>query len=110
MDELTAITPVKRLEVDTSLAGRAFRLVTIIATDADDRSRLWVSLLDGVERLGVLDVALPTPADLPDPRLREQCWWLSSLIGHLITITTQYGDGLDTARRQQPRTPAAELI
>jgi Stage II sporulation protein E (SpoIIE) len=98
------------LEVDTSLAGRAFRLVTIIPTEAEDRSGLWIPLLDGVERLGVLDVALLTRTDLRDPRLREQCWWLSSLIGHLITITTQYGDGLDTFRRRQPRTPAAELI
>ncbi|MDQ4093757.1 MAG: serine/threonine-protein phosphatase [Actinomycetota bacterium] len=48
--------------------------------------------------------------DLRDPGLREQCRWLSGLIGHLVRITTQYGDGLDTARRQQPRTPAAELI
>jgi hypothetical protein len=98
------------LGVDTSLAGRAFRLVTIVPTDAQDRPRLWVPLLDGVERLGVLDVAVPNRTDLYDPRLREQCWWLSSLLGHLVTITTQYGDGLDTFRRQQTRTPAAELI
>ena len=98
------------LGVDTTLAGRAFRLVDIVATDADDRRRLWVPLLDGVERLGVLEVTLLTSVDVRDPRLREQCRWLSALIGHLVTITTRYGDGLDTARRQQPRTPAAELI
>jgi stage II sporulation SpoE-like protein len=98
------------LGVDTTLAGRAFRLVDIVPTDAEDRPRLWVPLLDGVERLGVLDVALLTSGDLRDPRLREQCRWLSALIGHLVTITTHYGDGLDTARRQQPRTPAADLI
>ena len=98
------------LGVDSTLAGRAFRLVDIVPTDAKDCLRLWVPLLDGVERLGVLDVTLLTSVDLRDPRLREQCRWLSALIGHLVTITTQYGDGLDTARRQQPRTPAAELI
>src|SRR5918998_1363349 len=98
------------LGLDTTLAGRAFRLVDIVATDAQDRPRLWIPLLDGVERLGVLEVTLLTSGDLRDPRLREQCQWLSALIGHLVTITTQYGDGLDTARRQQPRTPAAELI
>ena len=100
----------ERLGLDTTLAGRAFRLVDIVATDAQDRPRLWIPLLDGVERLGVLEVTLLTSVDLRDPRLREQCQWLSALIGHLVTITTQYGDGLDTARRQQPRTPAAELI
>jgi Stage II sporulation protein E (SpoIIE) len=98
------------LGVDSTLAGRAFRLVDIVATDAEDCLRLWVPLLDGVERLGVLEVTLLTSGDVRDPGLREQCRWLSALIGNLVTITTQYGDGLDTARRQQPRTPAAELI
>jgi hypothetical protein len=98
------------LGVDTTLAGRAFRLVDIVPTDAEDRPRLWVPLLDGVERLGVLDVALLSSVDLRDPQLRAQCRWLSVLIGHLVTITTNYGDGLESFRRQQPRTPAAELI
>jgi hypothetical protein len=98
------------LEVNTTLAGRAFRLVQTFPTEAEGIPRLWVPLLDGVERLGVLEVTPADAADLQDPGLRAQCRWLSALIGHLVTITTQYGDGLDTVRLRQPRSAAGELI
>lgn len=97
------------LGVDTTLAGRAFRQVETITVNAD-QPRLWVPLLDGVERLGVLDVLLPDATDLYDPGLRHQCRWLASLIGHLIVATTKYGDSLDAVRRRQRRSPAAELV
>ncbi len=40
------------LEVDATLAGRAFRLVEPLSANVDGQQRLWVPLLDGVERLG----------------------------------------------------------
>jgi hypothetical protein len=98
------------LGVDTTLPGRAFRLVQTLSSGTDGSSRLWVPLLDGVERLGVLEVVPAEPADLHDPGLRAQCQWLSALLGHLVVTVTQYGDGLDAVRRRQPRTPVAELI
>ncbi|HUQ59459.1 PP2C family protein-serine/threonine phosphatase [Lentzea sp.] len=96
--------------VDTSLPGRAFRTVQTLAGNTDGKQRLWVPLLDGVERLGVLDVTPPEGADLRDPELRQRCRWLSALIGHLVTISTHYGDGLDAVRLQRQRSPAADLI
>ena len=49
----------ERLSVDGSLAGRCFRSVEAIATDDGDGGQvLWVPLLDGLERLGVLEVVL----------------------------------------------------
>lgn len=97
------------LGVDTSLPGRAFRRVQILPSESPEQPRLWVPLLDGVERIGVLDVMLDDPADLYDPGLREQSRWLANLIGHLVVITSQYGDALDAVRRRRPRTAAAEL-
>jgi hypothetical protein len=97
------------LDVDTTLAGRAFRRVETLPSQAGG-SRLWVPLLDGVERLGVLEVVVDRADDVHDPVLREQCGWLARLAGHLITAVTGYGDGLDVLRRSRPRTPAAELI
>ncbi|SER72391.1 Stage II sporulation protein E (SpoIIE) [Lentzea xinjiangensis] len=96
--------------VDTSLAGRAFRTVQTLASTTGGHQRLWVPLLDGVERLGVLDVTPPEGTDLQDPDLRLRCRWLSALIGHLVTISTNYGDGLDAVRLQRQRSPAADLI
>jgi serine phosphatase RsbU (regulator of sigma subunit) len=97
------------LAVDTTMAGRAFQMVEILASEADDRSRLWVPLLDGVERLGVIEVELADRAD-DSAELRAQCRWVSSLIGHLVVAVSAYGDGLDAVRRTRPRSPAAELV
>jgi stage II sporulation SpoE-like protein len=98
------------LAVDTTLAGRAFRQVEVLPAEARSAPRLWVPLLDGVERLGVVEVVVDDVADLYDPVLRRQCQWVSSLLGHLVVAMNQYGDALDAARRRRPRTPAAELI
>jgi hypothetical protein len=96
--------------VDTSLPGRAFRTVQTLTSNTGGQRRLWVPLLDGVERLGVLGVTPPEGTDLHDPDLHLRCRWLSSLIGHLVTVSTNYGDGLDAVRLRRQRTPAADLV
>jgi hypothetical protein len=98
------------LRVDASLAGQAFRRVRALPSEGPGEPRLWVPLLDGVERIGVLEVVLGDRADLYDPGLREQCRWLAALIGHLVVAATDYGDALDLVRRTRPRTATAEMI
>lgn len=44
------------LGLDGTVAGRAYRLTEVMATG--DGERLWVPLVDGTERLGVLEVLL----------------------------------------------------
>ncbi|GAA3463058.1 PP2C family protein-serine/threonine phosphatase [Saccharothrix longispora] len=97
------------LEVETTLAGRAFRHVELLPSETPG-PRLWVPLLDGVERLGVLEIAVVDPDDLYDPGLRTQCRWVSMLLGHLVTLLTQHGDALDRVRLRTPRTIDGELI
>ncbi len=97
------------LEVASTLAGRAFRHVETLPAEAGG-PRLWVPLLDGAERLGVLEVLVDRPDDLYDPALREQCRWIAAVAGHVVVSTTAYGDALDALRRSRPRTSAAELI
>ncbi|HYO38958.1 MAG TPA: PP2C family protein-serine/threonine phosphatase [Nocardioidaceae bacterium] len=100
----------QRLDVDSSLAGRAFRRTEVVASSADGTPRLWVPLLDGAERLGVLEVALGDVADLYDLMLREQLTWVGAQLGHLLTALSGYGDSLHAPRLSRVRTPAAELI
>ncbi|QKV73185.1 PP2C family protein-serine/threonine phosphatase [Amycolatopsis sp. Hca4] len=95
------------LDIDSTVAGDVFRRAgTTLTRDGT----LWTVLLDGVERLGVLEIVPAGDADPDDPALREQCRWLATLLGHLVTITTQYGDGLDCRRRQRHRGSPAELL
>jgi hypothetical protein len=94
------------LDIETTVGGDVFRRAgTTVARDGT----LWTILLDGVERLGVLEI-VPDDADPDDPVLREQCRWLATLLGHLVTATTQYGDGLDNRRRHRRRGSPAELL
>jgi hypothetical protein len=102
-------TRVPSAGVGSTLAGRAFQQVRMLPAEGDP-PRLWVPLLDGVERLGVLAVEVDDPEDLYDPGLRAQCRWFSLLVGHLVTLMNQHGNGLDLVRLRRPRSVAGELI
>ena len=65
------------LEIDATLAGRAFSAIAVREADTGVGRRLWLPLLDGAERLGVLGRTLPST------------------------------DGYSLARRRQPMSPAA---
>jgi hypothetical protein len=95
--------------IDSTLPGRAFQQGRMLPAEGPE-PRLWVPLLDGAERLGVLAVDVPDAADLYDPGLRTQCRWLATLLGHLVTLVDQHGDGLDLVRLRKPRSDAGELI
>ncbi|WP_159794809.1 PP2C family protein-serine/threonine phosphatase [Puerhibacterium puerhi] len=100
-----------RLSIDSTLPGLAFRTLQAQSTVADDgQARLWVPILGGVERLGVLDVMVDDEPDLRDLTLLRQCWWLTHYLGHLLVALDQYGDAIDAVRRSHPRSTEAELI
>jgi sigma-B regulation protein RsbU (phosphoserine phosphatase) len=92
--------------VDGSIAGRTFALVR--AHDA--AGRWWVPIVNGTDRMGVVDYVLPPGLDPHAPRLRERCERLAGLIGHLITTASPRGDHLQLVRRSQPMSRASELL
>ena len=77
--------------------GRAFRTVQVVASDRDRRPRLWVPVLDGADRLGVLEIRVESATELYDPGLREQCGWLANLLGYLIVSMEAYSPFFRTA-------------
>jgi Stage II sporulation protein E (SpoIIE) len=97
------------LNVDTTLAGRAFRLVEIIPAE-DEQMTLWMPLLDGTERLGAVRLKLPCESDPDDTWLRNQCWVLTGLIGHLVAGKLPCSDRFHLVRRTRPISMAAELL
>lgn len=97
-----------RLEVDSTLAGRAFRQFTVESTERGG-SRLWVPVADGVVRIGVLEVTVD-PARMQEAALREHVQLLAQLAGHLVTVVGRHGDAIDRLRRQEGRSIAAELV
>lgn len=97
------------MPIEGTLGGRSFRLVqTLVA--ARRPGRLWLPLVDGTERLGVLDVMLPSWLEADDEDVQRRLKSLAGLVGHLVVAKTSYGDTLARARRSQPFTPAAEIL
>ena len=93
------------LAIDATLAGRAFATIAIQEAESGSGRRLWLPLLDGAERLGVLGLTMPAV----DDALRLRCRWLAALVAELLVSKTQFTDAYAMARRQQPMNMAAEM-
>ena len=102
---LTADAGIEPLGIDGTLAGRAFQVEQSVEADAAGGRTLWVPLLDGVERLGVLELT----ADVFDEDVVRFCEHAAGLIAEMLVAKTSYGDGLTTVRRRRPMTVEAEL-
>lgn len=93
------------LEINTTLAGRAFAAVAVQEAETGSGQRLWLPLLDGAERLGVLGLTLAAV----DPVVRVRCGWLATLVAELLLSKGQYSDTYAQTRRRQPMGLAAEM-
>jgi hypothetical protein len=97
------------LSIDTTLAGRAFRTEQILDGTVDDhgngRRRLWIPIIDGAERIGMLAVSVDDLDDL----IRQRVQAVASLVALLVVSKLPYGDALVCARRLRPMDLAAEL-
>src|SRR5919199_437571 len=91
--------------IDATLAGWCYRSLQIQqTTEEDGRRRMWVPVLDGVERLGVLELALGlAETDLDEVRA------LAGLTAEVVVTKQAYGDLFERVRRRQPMSVAAEL-
>src|SRR4051812_43610995 len=117
----------RQIDIAGTLAGRAYQLgETLPGTDHDNRV-LWVPVLDGTDRLGVLRVGLdgPTGADrhtatptatstatpiCDGAELRRWLFTLAGLMGHIVASKTVYSDRLRRWRSNGPLTAASELL
>lgn len=96
--------PEDRIEIDGTLAGHAF--ITSRAEAVRDEGILWVPLVDGVDRLGLLKIAfdgtVPEGLDWPER--------LAGIVTLLLVGKSSYTDTYATAVRTQELSLSAELI
>ncbi|KOV93300.1 serine/threonine protein phosphatase [Streptomyces sp. NRRL B-3648] len=97
---------VESLAVDHSSAGWAYRTVAPRVVDADDGLIVWMPLVDGAERLGVLAVRT---ASL-DGRLMRRSRMLADLFAMLITSKRAYSDWLAARTRSAVMQLPAEML
>jgi len=100
------------LGIDATLAGRAFQTYERQFQDPGaEETRVWLPLLVGTDRLGVLGVTVPTDAGLVDATdgLMAQLARLASITASLIATKSPYGDTLVRLRRRTAMGLAAEI-
>jgi serine phosphatase RsbU (regulator of sigma subunit) len=100
------------LPVQGTLAGRAFAANVIVDVGGERGSgrRLWLPLLDGTERLGVVEMTFAERNEpLPEP-LKAVCERFAHLIATLISNKDLYSDFFKALRRRHPMTVASELV
>jgi len=93
------------LTIDATLAGRAFRFVQVLEQEVDDCRRVWIPLVDGTERVGVMELII----DEIDEALLAAFRQLAGVAADLILSKSQYGDSMELARRRKPMSLAAEI-
>jgi serine phosphatase RsbU (regulator of sigma subunit) len=96
------------LAIDSTLAGRAYRDVKLHHVPAPDGDgyRVWVPMVDGTERLGVLELLVQEVDEARLAHLRR----LGSLAGLIIASKSRYGDSYARTERSQPMSLQAELV
>jgi hypothetical protein len=97
------------LGIDDTAGGRAFRtettvLATAVCPSGPPTVRMWVPLLDGAERLGVMAVTA-----FDDEVTHRRAGDLASIAAAMVVGKQPYGDGLVKTRRTKEMHIAAEL-
>jgi serine phosphatase RsbU (regulator of sigma subunit) len=101
--------PREVLSVDGSLGGRSFQRVEVVDLPAsEDERRLWLPLLDGVERVGVLELLLPGMGAM-DAQSVTLLGQFAHLIAELVLANAQYTDTYEWLRRRSVMTLPAEM-
>lgn len=94
------------LTVDGSPAGRAFRRQEVLASPSGGGHRVHVPVTIRSDRLGVLDVLLPTA---PTPDVLERLTHVATTIAYVVAASRPYTDVFERVRRYKRMELAAEI-
>jgi len=91
--------------IDGSFAGRAFSSDLPVERPEPDGVRLFLPMLDGSDRVGVLAYSLSAVGAAD----RQLAGWLAGLVANLIVTKGLYTDHFFLARRRRPMRLEAEM-
>jgi serine phosphatase RsbU (regulator of sigma subunit) len=97
------------LAIDSTTAGRTYKTVSVqhVPDDGDpDSHHVWIPLIDGTERLGVLELVV---RDVND-KILPYYQMLASLAGLIIVSKGNYSDTYAQTRRSQKMALQAEMV
>ncbi len=91
--------------VASSMAGRAFTDQTVVTAARADGVRVWIPLIEGSDRTGVVALTLPEA----DDGLVAVCAVLGCLAGYLIAVHARTTDIYNLYRRRRSMSVAASM-
>jgi len=97
--------PREPLVIDATLAGLAYRAIEVLDVGADGGRHVWLPLLDGMERIGVLGVTV----DELDERTAGWCRLLASLVGQIVVAKRSHSDTYARLTRSRAMSLQAEM-
>ena len=98
--------------IDGTMIGRAYTSVSILQAPSltPDRMHVWMPLLDGTDRVGAMEMTLPTVDGRVEHGLLAACERYAHFASQLVLLKGFYGDSVQRLRRRRPMTVAAELV
>ncbi|MFL6130357.1 MAG: PP2C family protein-serine/threonine phosphatase [Mycobacteriales bacterium] len=94
------------LGIEGTLAGRVYRTGLLHPADRENGTRrVWLPLSEGSERIGVLELAAPAEAALPERELEH----FADVVAALLVTRWAYGDVFELVRRVRPMRLPAEI-
>lgn len=98
------------LPVDSTLAGRAYQTLTVMSAPARGGAgknyQVWIPLVDGAERLGVLSLTVADASETMLNRYRT----LASLVAIMVMAKASYSDTYAQVQRSRKMALQAELV
>jgi serine phosphatase RsbU (regulator of sigma subunit) len=94
------------LSVEGTDEGRAYRLQAVSVVDDDRGHRVLVPVTVRSERLGLLEVVLPSP---PDDATLEVLRQVGAIVAYVIVTARRYTDLFERVRRRRSLELAAEI-
>jgi hypothetical protein len=94
------------LPIDATLAGRAYQTVTVQTSRAGDAHQVWIPLVDGTERLGMLRLTVTNVSEA------ALAWYrtFASLAAMIVMGKSGYSDTYARVQRTQPMALQAEMV
>jgi serine phosphatase RsbU (regulator of sigma subunit) len=93
------------LTIEGTLAGRAF--TTLRTCHDESETRWWLPLINGSERIGVLEVVAEEPLD---EQAAADCAAVAALLAEMVVTRSLYSDTIEKLRRREPMQLAAEVL
>lgn len=102
----SGVPPRQELSIEGTVAGLAYRRMELTHTERPGSGHhLWLPLVDGSARLGVIELQV----EANTAEVEDEARTLASLVAELIVVNDLYSDAFSRLRRRRVMTLAAEI-